>query len=119
MVGIDEKLFDAFHVPLVSLGLVADVFKLFFGDELGLPHFLGTLVVGVEDLGFGFPVVEIGVDAGGLGAGGFEFGGELAVIELGQELSLVHAGADFSQYLGDDALALGGDIDLILHDDRA
>jgi hypothetical protein len=50
---------------------------------LGFPHFSCAFGIGVEYLGFGFPVLEIGGGAAGAGSGGVEIGGGLAIVELG------------------------------------
>jgi hypothetical protein len=115
--GIDEKLFDAFNVPMVSFGLELGVFKLFLSDELGIPHFAGALQVCFENLDLRLPIIEIGFGTGGPGASPFQVSYDLSVVQFGEELSLAHTRAGFDENLHYDAFALGGYVDLILDHD--
>ena len=83
LLRVDEEFLHAFDVPLVRLGFEAGVVVLLLGNELGFPHFSCAFGIGVEYLGFGFPVLEIGGGAAGAGSGGVEIGGGLAIVELG------------------------------------
>ena len=114
---VDQKLFDSFYIPLVTLSFVARVLKLFLWDEFGLPHFLGPLEVGVEDFCLSLPIIKIGLGAGGFGASRFQVSRNLAIIQFGQQLSFTHPGTGFNQNFNDHAFSLGRDVDLVLDHD--
>ena len=111
-----ELFFYAQDVPLVGFDFVLGVLELFFGDEFFVPEALGADVVRLENFCLGFPIFKVGLDAAGFGAGGFEIGDELTIIQFCQDGAGVDAVPGVSGDRGDYAVALSGDVDLMFDD---
>ncbi len=110
---------DLLDVPLLGFGFVFRVLQFFFGDHAEIPAALRAAVVGLDDFGFGFQVADFRVDAAGFCAGGFQIGDDLAIVELRHERAGFDARGDVGEEFRDDAVALRGEIELMLDDDRA
>src|SRR5580700_8523052 len=93
--------------------------QLLLRDEALAKRSLGASVIGFHDFGFGLPIFQIVFDAAGFGARGFEIGGDLAVVELRKQGAGFYPRAGLDINFGDHALALRGNFDLMLNDQRA
>ena len=108
----------ALNVPLVGFEFIAGVIELLFGDNLCVPEFFGTLIIGLKDFSFRLPVLKISFETVGLGAGRFEIGRQLPIVQHGEKLSLLYPCTGFGENFGDYTLAQSRDVHLMLHDQR-
>ena len=99
--------------------LVFDVLPVFFAADFFRAHDVGAAQIGFAAFLFGFPFGNLRVERGYAGLLRIAGGAQAAVVEQGKQLTLADVVTDFDGDLCDAAVALGGDVGLLLGDEGA